>query len=280
MAKRIEITEQVKQDLIEADKVIKRHLSFNDGCWDSKIFMGVMHHQASGKLWPQAISEDGLSLNAWYGYTTWLKRHACLRYVSRTQKGSGWMVNQSLIEGTEQEIKTTIFDRVTNIASKLAPAEDYSHCYQMLVTLASADPSLTVKELLEFFDKRPGYRALATRQDNAGEETRHIQQELERYGLELAAFRSGYDVDASRPHTQEIRGVNLWQLYRLLQAVEAEPLAKPTAPTASQAQVSLIAPTIAAAEDDGNDDPNRDDTVEAYLEEKTDEEEYADGRPF
>lgn len=222
------------EELVEVARIIKDCQSLRGGVYNSMEFANVLTYQDTNKTWKEILENEQASHTAYWGYLSTLKRKGYMCYTPKKRGGTGWTVNSSYLVGTSQEIKTTIIDRTANIASKIGSAKTYSDCLHLIQSLVAADKTVTLVEFLAFLTQHTDYRALATRPDNAGEETRHIQQELEKYGLELAVFRSGYDADASRAHTQEIRGVNLWQLYRLLQVVEAEPLAKPTTPTTSE----------------------------------------------
>lgn len=217
------ISKETKQDLIEADKMIKRHLTANNGCWDSKIFMGVMHQPSSGKLWSQVIADGDAQTTAWYAYVHRLQQRGYIKYIPKKVGGTGWMVNQEYVIGTDQEIKTTIIDRTANIASKLAPAKEYDDFHQMLITLTAKEPSLTVKELLEFLNKRSDYRALATRPDNAGKETLRIQQELEQYYVDYARLLVG----DNQPKQKTVQRVSLAALSYLPSFNHYYPSARP-----------------------------------------------------
>lgn len=206
------------RELVEVDRFIKTQQSAHGGCYSTKEFAHLLTPGSNSESWAQLIESGRYSPNSYVSFVHRLKAQGYIRYTPKTKGGTGWTVNQQYVAGTDQEIKTIIIDRTANIASKLDPAKYYTDFHQMLVALTAKEPSLTVKELLGFLNERSDYQALATRPDNAGEETLNIQKELEQYRLDYITFTTRLNGEEE----QTLSNLTLWQAYRVIQALNAD----------------------------------------------------------
>lgn len=215
----IRITNELKRQLAEADKLLKREQSLRGGCSDSGKLMGIFTPAGENLSWEETIAAGRRAKASYYCFISRLKGEGILLYTPKSKGGCGWSVNQKYVDKEQQEVKTVVVDRTQNIRSKLAEPSAYATFNDVLRTLLATVPEATIKELVTFLTCYPEFKRLAMREDVAGVETATIQKELETYRLDHVTFTTYLNGE----ERQKISQLTLWQLYRVMQALYVEP---------------------------------------------------------
>lgn len=230
---------ELLRELKEVDVFLKRKQSEKGGCFRTEDFAHLMR-TPYGDTYKAAMESGRLSHQAFSLRVQKLKREGYFIYTQRKQGGAGWSVNPryAATEG-EGVVKTTILDKPANLKSKIHDASRYLNGLELITHLRNVAPMTTVGELYDMLKRFPEYEELCGQQDKSGETATNFQQELEQYQVRYAILCCLQDRE------QELRGVNLWQLYRVCQALDTP---KPAA--ASRPEIVTSEPEIATDEDE------------------------------
>lgn len=218
------------QELKEVDKFITKEQVTNGGCFSCMSFASLMT-DPDGK--PFNIEEE--ADNRRFSVTcSRLKRRGFLTYKDKSEGGLGWEVappyRATAEEGGVKVVRPAAVDTVAALKSKLPKAENCYTGLHFLELVAKAAPSTSVSALLEAMDESHAdlldHKAVAP-----DTKALDLQKEMEQYEVAFAGLAS------AEGKNHQLCGVNLWQLYRIAQALGAvsKPASTPDEPKVYEA---------------------------------------------
>lgn len=206
------------QELKAVDAFLKERQTTDGGCFNCKAFSHLMR-APGGLTYAEAMKQGILGPSRFAVYCTSLRQRGYLTYKGRKEGGWGWAV-VSKYAATEGEgaVKVTVLDKEQNLKSKLNPADQYLNALELITHLRNIAPTTTVNDLYAMLKRFPEYEELCGQHDTGGQTSANIQKELEGYGVDSARlFANGCP--------QDFTNVNMWQLYRIAQALGVAPVA-------------------------------------------------------